>query len=44
VPTIAEYGFPGFEVVVWFGLLDDFPRADIAKWAKIVHDAGVPRQ
>lgn len=89
VPTVAESGFPGFEVVAWFGLLapagtpdaavekineqihlalkqpdvknrltkfgfvaqpstpaqfGEFLRADVAKWAKILSDAGVKKQ
>ena len=84
VPTVAESGYPGFETIVWFGVLaprgipaplvqrldkeigrvvqlpeirakigdgsdfktgpDEFARlikADFAKWAKVIKDAGV---
>lgn len=89
VPTVAESGFPGFEVVAWFGMVapagtpdavineidkqiqlalkqpevkshlvkfgfvaqpstpaqfGKFLRADVAKWAKILSDAGVKKQ
>lgn len=35
VPTVAESGFPGFDVVTWFGLIGpaSLPKATIAKLA-----------
>jgi tripartite-type tricarboxylate transporter receptor subunit TctC len=89
VPTVAESGFPGFEVTVWYGLCtqaavpkpilatlnadlvkvlktpemkarladnsieakpstqQEFAaliKAETAKWAKVVKEAGIPRQ
>jgi tripartite-type tricarboxylate transporter receptor subunit TctC len=89
LPTVAESGLPGFDVVPWFGLfapagtpapivarvnrdvqavlrlpearqalvaqglfpaggtprqLGAFLRADIAKWAKVIQDAGIRRE
>ncbi len=89
VPTVAESGFPGFEVTVWYGVCTQaavprpilakltatlhrtlnlpemksrlaentieaspttpeefaaFIRAETEKWAKVVKDAGIPKQ
>lgn len=89
VPTVAESGFPGYEVQSWYGLctaagtpaplldklnadiqsvlrqpeiqqrltelgidiaptsreeFDQYIRAEIARWAKVIKDAGIPQQ
>jgi len=50
VPTMAEVGFPGYEVNAWFGLVAPAatPQPIIAKlhdaFAKAVHDPAVARQ
>lgn len=89
VPTVAESGYPGFEVTVWYGMCTQaavprsiltklnatlvkvlnmpdikarladssieaapttpeeflaFIKAETAKWAKVVKDAGIPRR
>ena len=35
IPTVAEQGFPGFEMTQWYGLMapSSMPQADIAKLA-----------
>lgn len=39
VPTVAESGYPGFEVRSWYGVLAPAGTpADVARWAKVVRD------
>lgn len=39
IPTVAESGFPGFQVTSWYGLL--VPRGTPAKIVRTLHEEGV---
>ena len=50
LPTVDEAGVPGYDVSVWFGVLtvagtpehfSGFLKAEVARWAKVINEAGI---
>ena len=53
VPTIAEAGLSGYIYTTWYGIwapartpaqFGDLVRSDLAKWTKVIRDAGIKAQ
>ena len=41
VPTLAEAGFPGFEMSTWYGLFAQMNRAEFERMGKLIRDANI---